>query len=299
MDDEKRMLIRHFIDAAHDRAVNGAVNSDGEGNIDTCDTEEYDEPRHEDPNSPPACVADGNTACACGECDYKHYISRVAKQPELSGQAFTTHPCNLPLGNIAFKPAPKNKQTSPIYQVVYEGPTDLSIRLVMEWPDFDIVSYKNTLSGKDKGEASFVCRLQLHSMIEEKIPKHEAVTLRHTLNRLEEKYADFLTSTYPDSIFEMTHFMSERGCMYLPLDPYRRATGAPGKAKIEEIIAQYLALETSHKLMHIRVGFGWMHPKEEDPTHRSFRAGIKYYLCAPLPISPLLIACVSPAWKSA
>jgi hypothetical protein len=33
--------------------------------------------------------------------------------------------------------------------------------------------------------------------------------------------------------------------------------------------------------MHIRVGFGWMRPKDEDPTLHSFRAGIKYFLLAP------------------
>jgi hypothetical protein len=169
--------------------------------------------------------------------------------------------------------------------VLYAGPTDLSIRLVVEWPDFDVVSYKNTLSGKHKGEASFVCRLQLQNMIEERSSniyrKHEAVTLRHTLNRLEKKYSDFLTTTYPDSTFELTHFMSDQGCMYIPLDLYGHPTGTAAKTKIEEMRAQYLALETSHKLMSIRIGFGWMHPKEHDPTHRSFRAGIKYFLCPP------------------
>jgi hypothetical protein len=41
--------------------------------------------------------------------------------------------------------------------------------------------------------------------------------------------------------------------------------------------------------MQIRVGFAWMYPKEEDPTNRSFRAGIKYFLTAPRkPLSPNL-----------
>jgi hypothetical protein len=39
-----------------------------------------------------------------------------------------------------------------------------------------------------------------------------------------------------------------------------------------------MALESSNKLMQIRIGFAWMYPKEEDPTRRSFRTGIKYFL---------------------
>jgi hypothetical protein len=48
-----------------------------------------------------------------------------------------------------------------------------------------------------------------------------------------------------------------------------------------------MAFDTSKKLFHIRVGFGWMRPKEEDPTLHSFRAGIKYFLLSPRgPLSP-------------
>jgi hypothetical protein len=147
----------------------------------------------------------------------------VAKQPELSRLIFTTHPCNLPLGSIAFKLTPKNKQTFPIYQVLFEGPTDLSIHLVLEWPDFDIVSFKNTFGGKDKPESSLVCRLHLQSMIDEKndniYRKPEAVTLKHTLNRIEELYRDFLAKTYPTSTIEMKHFMSDRGVHVHPTRP--------------------------------------------------------------------------------
>jgi hypothetical protein len=70
----------------------------------------------------------------------------------------------------------------------------------------------------------------------------------------------------------------------------RRTGGAPAsKSYIDKLIAQYADLENSGLLMQIRVGFAWMYPKEEDPTHRSFRAGIKYFLTAPRkPLSPNL-----------
>jgi hypothetical protein len=33
--------------------------------------------------------------------------------------------------------------------------------------------------------------------------------------------------------------------------------------------------------MQIRIGFGWVRPDENDPTHSTLSAGIKYYLCLP------------------
>jgi hypothetical protein len=78
--------------------------------------------------------------------------------------------------------------------------------------------------------------------------------------------------------------------MYLPLDLNRRAGATPAnKSLIGKLVGQYTELEDSGLLMQIRVGFAWMYPKEEDPTHRSFRAGIKYFLTAPRkPLSPNL-----------
>jgi hypothetical protein len=84
------------------------------------------------PDDTPACVALGNPSCVCGKCDYKHYVSLVAKQPEVSGHIFTTHPCNLPLGNVVFKLDTKNTQVNPIFQVFYESLTDYTIRFVLE-----------------------------------------------------------------------------------------------------------------------------------------------------------------------
>jgi hypothetical protein len=112
--------------------------------------------------------------------------------------------------------------------------------------------------------------------------KHEAKTLQHTLQRLEEKYFDFIVEKFPEFTFEITHFQSTNGCMYLPLDIFRRPGGAPAsKTQIDKLVKQYNELEDSALLMQIRVGFAWMYPKEEDPTHHSFRAGIKYFLTSP------------------
>jgi hypothetical protein len=72
--------------------------------------------------------------------------------------------------------------------------------------------------------------------------------------------------------------MASSGCMFIPLDIYTRARKSAIKAKGSELVDQYMALESSNKLMQVRIGFAWMYPKEEDPTHRSFRAGIKYIL---------------------
>jgi hypothetical protein len=36
--------------------------------------------------------------------------------------------------------------------------------------------------------------------------KHEAKTLQHTLQRLEEKYFAFLVDKFPEFTFEMSHF---------------------------------------------------------------------------------------------
>jgi hypothetical protein len=69
--------------------------------------------------------------------------------------------------------------------------------------------------------------------------------------------------------------------MFIPLDIYRRASKAAVKAKVANIVSQCMALESSKKRMRIRVGFALMYPKEEDPIHRSFRAGIKYFLVPP------------------
>jgi hypothetical protein len=197
-------LVKNYIALCHAQAVGGAVHSDdGEGNMDIVDGEESDVSRHGDPDSPPACGAVGNSACVCGQCDYKHYVALVAKQPEVSGHIFNTHPCNLPLGNVAFKqdakPTKNPAQASNIFQVVYQSLTSYKIHFVLEWPDFELVSYPSSIPGKD---ASYVGKLQLQEMIDDGTTsiyqKHEATTLQHTLQRIEEKYFDFLVDKFPD-----------------------------------------------------------------------------------------------------
>jgi hypothetical protein len=282
-------LVKDFITLCHDNAVGGAVNSDDEE-----DTMEISEAASgkavsDEPDTPPTCGAVGNSSCVCGECDYKHYVALVDKQPEVTGHFFTTHPCNLPLGNIAFKPEAKTTKTAnqanSFFKVVYESLTDYRINFVLEWPDFEVQTFSNTLTGKD----SYVCKLHLKAMMQEGedslYQRHEAKSLHHTLQRLEEKYFDFLTETFQDFTIEPTHFQSKNGCMYLPLDTTRRVEGVT----IDKVIAQYNELHDSGLLMQIRVAFAWMYPKEEDPTHTVFRAGIKYYLASPRkPLSPTL-----------
>jgi hypothetical protein len=63
---------------------------------------------------------------------------------------------------------------------LYESLTNYTIRFVVEWPDFEILSFPNPLAGKDKSESSYVCKLQLKEMMEEgelsPYQKHEATS---------------------------------------------------------------------------------------------------------------------------
>jgi hypothetical protein len=83
--------------------------------------------------------------------------------------------------------------------VVYQSLTSYKIHFVLEWPDFELVSYPSSIPGKD---ASYVGKLQLQEMIDDGTTsiyqKHEATTLQHTLQRIEEKYFDFLVDKFPD-----------------------------------------------------------------------------------------------------
>jgi hypothetical protein len=104
-------LVKQFITLCHGQAVGGAVNSnDGE---DTMEISEVASGKSvsDTPDAPPTCGELGNSSCVCGHYDYKHYIALVAKQPEVSGHIFSTHPCNLPLGNIAFKQERRRPRT--------------------------------------------------------------------------------------------------------------------------------------------------------------------------------------------
>jgi hypothetical protein len=65
------------------------------------------------------------------------------------------------------------------------------------------------------------------------------------------------------------------------VDVYKRAGKATASSKTADIVSQYGALDSSEKLLCIRIGYAWMFPKEEDVTHRTFTAGIKYFLVAP------------------
>jgi hypothetical protein len=130
-------------------------------------------------------------------------------------------------------------------------------------------------------------KLQLKTMMEEGegslYQKHEAATLHHTLAKARRKVLRF-----PQRKISGIHLRSHP--LPVPLDIFRRTGGAPAnKAQIDKLVGQYKDLKDSGLLMQIRVGFAWMYPKEEDPTHRSFQARIKYYLAAPRkPLSPNL-----------
>jgi hypothetical protein len=248
-------LVKDLITLCHDNAVGGAVNSDDEE--DTMEISEAASVKDvsDEPDTPPACGADGNSSCVCGECDYKHYVALVAKHPEVTGHFFTTHPCNLPLGNIAFKPEPKNTKTAgqanSFFKVVYESLTDYRINFVLEWPDFEVQTFSNPTTGKD----SYVCKLHLKAMMEEGedslYQRHEAKTLHHTLQRLEEKYLAYLDDTFKAQNFtiEPTHFQAKNGCMYLPLDTSRRAGGGT----IDKMISQYNELQDSGLLIRFEL----------------------------------------------
>jgi hypothetical protein len=137
-------LVKDFITLCHDQAVGGAVNSDdGEDAMEVSEAASV-AAVSDTQDQPPTCGAVGNSPCICGECDYKHYVTLVAKQPEVSGHIFCTHPCNLPLGNIAFKPEAKTtkntNQANSIFNIVYESLTDYRVHFIMEWPDFEVLS---------------------------------------------------------------------------------------------------------------------------------------------------------------
>jgi hypothetical protein len=106
-------LVKDFITRCHDQAVGGAVNSDDEEDaMEVTETASVGAVS-DAPDTPLTCGAVGNSACVCGQCDYKHYVALVAKQPEVSGHIFNTHPCNLPLGNVAFKQDAKPAKKPP------------------------------------------------------------------------------------------------------------------------------------------------------------------------------------------
>jgi hypothetical protein len=189
------------------------------------------------------------------------------------------------MDNVVFTPDSKPNQKNPIFHVKYSGPIDYNIRFVLEHPDFEIVSFPNTLPGKEDADPSVVCKLQL---VDAGGPysvniylKYEVESFIKVLGGLSDEYSIFLHKTYPDFTFEMANILSGNGGMNIAVDAYKR-TGKPGGgSKTADIVAQYLGIDLSKQLICIRIGFAWMFPKEEDATHRSFRAGIKYYLVAP------------------
>jgi hypothetical protein len=189
------------------------------------------------------------------------------------------------MDKVVFDSESKANQKFPIFNVNYSRPVDYNIRFVVEWPDFEILSFPNRLPGKEDAEPSLVCKLQVQGMIDEGdlslYQMHEATYLKKTLESLQAHYSNFLSATYPDFTFEMAPILSENSCMNVPVDIYKRAGKASMSSKTADIVAQYSNLESSKKLMCIRIGFAWMYPKEEDSTLSSFRAGIKYFLVAP------------------
>jgi hypothetical protein len=283
--DTDTTLMRKFVNLAHDRAVGGAVNSDDSDDdraIDSLCAEK--DPASDTAGDCTASLAPGNPVCTCGECDRKHYVNLLASRPEVSGSAFTTFPCHLPMDKVVFVPNIKPNQKNPIFHVKYSGPIDYNIRLVLEHPDFSIVSYENRLPGKEEPDTTVVCKLQLADaggpFSVNIYQKYEAESFIKALGQLSDEYYSFLHKTYPDFTFEMANVLSTNGGLNIAVDTFKRA-GKPGGSKTADIVAQYLAVDSSKKLMCIRIGFAWMFPNEEDATHRSFRAGIKYYLVEP------------------
>jgi hypothetical protein len=111
--------------------------------------------------------------------------------------------------------------------------------------------------------------------------KHEGAAFIRTLKDLSLLYYDFLNRTYPDCTFEMANILSSYGSLNIPVDVYKRAGKATASSKTADIVSQYGALDSSKKLLCIRIGYAWMFPKEEDVTPRTFTTGIKYFLAAP------------------
>jgi hypothetical protein len=95
--------------------------------------------------------------------------------------------------------------------------------------------------------------------------------LKSVLDDLQKIYSNFLSTTYPDLTFEMASTLTSNGYMNLPVDVYRRSEKATVSARTTDIVIQYANLESSKKLMCIRIGYGWMHQKEEDSILTSFR----------------------------
>jgi hypothetical protein len=234
-----------------------------------------------------ASMASGKPVCICGECDRKHYVNLVASKPEVSGSTFTTFPCNLPMDKVVFIPDSKPNQKNPIFHAQYSGSIDYNIRFVLECPDFEIVSYANTLPGKEESDPSVVCKLQLESMAAggsfsvSPYQKYEAESFIKVLRNLSEGYSIFLQKTYPDFTFEMANVLSANGGLNMAVHVYKRASKTAVNSKTADIVSQYMTIDSWKKLLSIRIGFAWMFPKEKDATHRSFRAGIKYFLVAP------------------
>jgi hypothetical protein len=162
---------------------------------------------------------------------------------------------------------------------------DYSIRFVVEWPDFEILSFPNRIPGKEDADPSLVCKLQVAGMIDEgKMSPYqslEGTSLKRVLEDLQQLYSNFLAEIYPEFTFEMAPILTSAGCLNIPVDIYGKSGKATASAKTADIVSQYLNIESSNKLLCFRIGYGWIHQKEEDATMSSFRAGIRYYLVAP------------------
>jgi hypothetical protein len=168
-------------------------------------------------------------------------------------------------------------------RVQYSGPIDYNIRFVLEYPYFEIISFANALPGKEESDPSVVCRLQLESTAAggpfsvSPYHKYEAESFIKVLRNLSDDYSIFLQKTCPDFTFEMANVLSANGCMNIAVVAYKPAGRTGGSSKTADIVAV-----PGHRFIEeVAVHPYRIRLDEEDATHRSFRAGIKYYLVAP------------------
>jgi hypothetical protein len=156
--------------------------------------------------------------------------------------------------------------------VQYAGPVDYSIRFAIEWSDFDIISFLNRHSCNDKSESSLVCKLQLHSMIDEDHAEFVPDARGYYSHADTAKTSGCILGPpqrgLPRFILRDHPFLNANGCMYIPVDIYRRGSKTTVQAKANEIVNQYMAIESTR-----------MYPKEEDPDSSLFPRGYQTLPC--------------------
>jgi hypothetical protein len=166
------------------------------------------------------------------------------------------------MDKVSFVLDSKPNSKNPSFHVKYSGPIDYNIRFVLEHPDFEIVSFPNTLPGKEEADPTIVCKLQLADaggpFSVNIYQKYEAESFLKALGSLSDEYSSFLHKTYPDFTFEMANILSGNGSMSLAMDPNKRAAKVGGGSKPADIVTQYLLIDSSKQLICIRIGFAWV-----------------------------------------